>query len=154
MQLTLYTDYSLRVLAYLSVKPDGLVTISEVAEFYNISRNHLVKVVHNLSQKGFITTIRGKSGGMRLARPADQIGIGEVVRQTEPNFHIVECFDKNTTPCGVLPACALKGVLAQAGEKFLEVLDQYTVADILRKDEESQNLVHELVFSPKAANTA
>jgi Rrf2 family nitric oxide-sensitive transcriptional repressor len=146
MQLTLYTDYSLRVLAYLAIKEGALVTISEIAEFYGISRNHLVKVVHNLGNKGFITTVRGKNGGMRLADKASNIGIGDVVRTTEPNFDIVECFDEVKNTCSVEPACALKAVLEEANRQFLAVLDQFSVADIMKKDQQSQQLVHELVF--------
>ncbi len=133
MQLTLYTDYTLRVLAYLSLKAaDERATITEIAEYYNISRNHLVKVVHHLAQKGFIKTSRGKSGGIRLARPAEEINIGTVVRETEPHFDIVECFDSNKPQCVVEPACMLKPVLGEATRRFLEVLDKYTVADIIR----------------------
>lgn len=154
MQLTLYTDYSLRVLAYLAMKQDELVTISEIADFYNISRNHLVKVVHNLSSKGFIETIRGKNGGMRLASPANKIGIGDVVRVTEPNFHIVECLDVSNENCVVEPACALKAVLEEANRQFLGVLDQFTVADIIKKDKQSQQLIHELMFHPTMPKAA
>ncbi len=133
MQLTLYTDYTLRVLAYLSLKDPGeKATITEIAEYYDISRNHLVKVVHHLAQKGFIQTTRGKSGGIRLARPAEEINIGEVVRATEPNFNIVECFDREKAKCVVEPACMLKPVLGEATRRFMEVLDKYTVADIIR----------------------
>ncbi|MDH5299998.1 MAG: Rrf2 family transcriptional regulator [Gammaproteobacteria bacterium] len=153
MQLTLYTDYSLRVLAYLAVKHGELITISEIADFYGISRNHLVKVVHNLSSRGFIETVRGKNGGMRLARPMGQIGIGDVVRVTEPNFHIVECMDDNNGSCIVEVACALKMVLEQANQQFLAVLDQFTVADIIKKDKASQQLIHELVFFPSGSKT-
>ena len=101
MQLTQYTDYSLRVLIYLSQKQQGeLATISEIADFYSISRNHLVKVVHNLATYGFIQTMRGKNGGMCLARPAAEIGIADVVRKTEPNFDIAECFNKESNTFG------------------------------------------------------
>ncbi len=91
MQLTLHTDYALRVLIYLAMHPNQRVTITELSTFFNISRNHLVKVVHNLGLKGFIQSVRGKNGGLYLSRSADQIRVGEVVRQMEANFHIVEC---------------------------------------------------------------
>lgn len=132
MQLTQYTDYSLRVLIYLSQKQEGkLATITEVADFYGISRNHLVKVVHNLSMNGYILTLRGKHGGMKLARPAEEINVGEVVRKTEPNFYIAECFDKKNTSCVIVPICALKSMLFEARTNFLQTLDRYTIANSL-----------------------
>jgi Rrf2 family nitric oxide-sensitive transcriptional repressor len=131
MQLTLYSDYSLRVLVYLGLQPERLATISDIAKAYGISRNHLVKVVHHLGTLGWITTTRGRGGGMALALPADQINIGAVVRQTEPNFDLVECFDMQRNTCPIAPVCALKGALAQAQRAFLSVLDDYTLADVL-----------------------
>jgi len=132
MQLTQYTDYSLRVLIYLSQKEEGeLATISEIADFYGISRNHLVKVVHNLATNNFILTLRGKHGGMKLARSAAQIGVGEVVRKTEPNFYIAECFDNMNTNCVIIPICSLKKMLFEARTNFLQTLDRYTIADSL-----------------------
>lgn len=132
MQLTQYTDYSLRVLIYLSLrKPEELATITDISTFYGISRNHLVKVVHNLANQGFIQTIRGKHGGMRLARPAANISIGEVIRQTENHFDIAECFDKITNNCAITPVCALKSILAEARSGFFQVLDRYTIADAI-----------------------
>lgn len=135
MQLTLHTDYSLRVLIYLAQNRDGLTTISEIADFYRISRNHLVKVVHHLSTENFIHTTRGKHGGMRLAREPKMISVGDVVRRMEPNFDIVECFNSNNQPCTVTAVCALKEVLHRAGNEFLAVLDRYTVADATRQNE-------------------
>jgi Rrf2 family nitric oxide-sensitive transcriptional repressor len=132
MQLTQYTDYSLRVLIYLSQKKHGeLATITEIADFYAISRNHLVKVVHNLAIYGFIQTTRGKNGGMCLARPANEINMGAVVRQTEPNFDIAECFNKENNSCVITPICALKSILGEARTNFIQTLDRYTVADAL-----------------------
>ncbi len=131
MQLTIYTDYSLRVLIYLGVHCEKRVTISEIAKAYNISRNHLVKVVHQLSHNGWITTIRGKNGGMHLAFPPEQINIGTIIRQTEPHMNLLECFDKDNNNCSISPACSLKRVLYQARRAFMEVLDQQTLADIL-----------------------
>lgn len=141
MQLTLHTDYSLRVLVYLAQKPEGLATISEIADFYQISRNHLVKVVHHLASDGFIITTRGKHGGMRLAREPEAISVGEVVRKMEPNFDIVECFNPENQLCTVTPVCALKNVLQRASEEFLAVLDAYTLADAI-----IQNAQLEAVF--------
>ncbi len=132
MQLTQYTDYTLRVLVYLSLQPERLVTITEIADFYHVSRNHLVKIVHGLAQLGYIETIRGKHGGMRLAHPADKISIGAVVRQTEPNFDIAECFNQSTNHCAITPACGLKSILNQARNQFLDILDKYTIADAIK----------------------
>ena len=115
MQLTLHTDYALRVLMFLTQKREGLATISEIADFYQISRNHLVKVVHHLASTGFIQTTRGKHGGMKLAREPRLISIGDVVRQMEPNFDIVECFNGVSPDCTASPVCNLKSVLQQAG---------------------------------------
>lgn len=132
MQLTLHTDYALRVLIYLSVQPGKTVTIDEVTEFYGISRNHLVKVVHHLSGKNFINTTRGKNGGMQLSKDPNQISIGDVVREMEANFNIVECFDPGADrQCSIAPICALKTVLQEACDNFLLFLDQYTLEDAL-----------------------
>lgn len=135
MQLTQYTDYSLRVLVYLSLKnPDDLATITDISDFYGISRNHLVKVVHNLANHGFIQTIRGKHGGMRLSRLPEKISIGEVVRQTEPHFEMAECFNR-TNRCAITPVCALKNILAEARAGFFDVLDRYSLKDaVVQKD--------------------
>ena len=135
MQLTLHTDYALRVLIYLAQNNNELATITEITNFYKISRNHLVKVVHHLSKEKFIHTTRGKHGGMRLARRPELISIGAVVRRMEPNFDFVECFDTRNSPCTVTPVCALKEVLYQAGNEFLGVLDKYTVADAIQQNE-------------------
>jgi len=135
MQLTLHTDYALRVLIFLSQKSEGLSTITEISDFYEISRNHLVKVVHHLAGSGFIQTTRGKNGGMKLARAPELIAIGDVVRRMEPNFDIVECFNTTNPSCVVSPSCALKSALYQAGNEFLAVLDRFTLADALDKSD-------------------
>ena len=134
MQLTLYTDYTLRVLVYLSLQPTKTVTISEIASFYAISRNHLVKVVHNLATLGYIHTTRGKGGGLRLAVDASQITIGEIVRKVEPNFDIVECFNAQHNKCVIEPLCALKTALRQANREFLAALDRHRLADAIKRD--------------------
>jgi len=131
MQLTLYTDYSLRVLLYLAMHRDRLVTITEVTDVYDVSRNHMVKVVHNLGQIGLIQTIRGKSGGMRLAKEPGDISVGEVISQTEPHMDLLECFDKQTNTCPLIASCKLKHLLFQARRGFLDVLNQKTLADML-----------------------
>ena len=132
MRLTMYTDYSLRVLLYLSSREDEVATITELADFYKISRNHLVKVVHNLGLKGYILTTRGRNGGIKLARPATEIQIGEVVRSTEPDFDLLECFNPATDRCVITRSCSLKSVLFNAQAGFLDVLDNYTLADIAK----------------------
>jgi Rrf2 family nitric oxide-sensitive transcriptional repressor len=129
MQLTFYSDYSLRVLLYLSQMPKDTATITEISDFYKISKNHLVKVVHRLAQLEFIISTRGKGGGIKLARSSDEITIGEVVRKTEPHFNLVECFDEKTNRCVITNACRLKGILHQGMEAFFKVLDQYTLAE-------------------------
>jgi len=131
MQITSYTDYALRVLIYLASSPDRQATISEVSDFFNISRNHLVKVVHQLGSKGFVKTLRGKGGGFSLQRPPEQISIGEVVRSMETHFNWVECFDPALQSCRLLPNCGLKHLLARAGNAYLHVLDAATLADVL-----------------------
>jgi len=130
MQLTLHTDYALRVLMYLTAHPDERVTVSELANFYDISRNHLVKVVQGLVEHGFIKTTRGKYGGMQLARDSDQISIGKVVRHMESHFNLVECFDTKQPGCTLDGACRLKGLLISAAEEFLKSLDTVTLADM------------------------
>ncbi|HWO99133.1 MAG TPA: Rrf2 family transcriptional regulator [Methylococcus sp.] len=141
MQLTQFTDYSLRVLIYLARMPkDGLATVPEIAEYYRISRNHLVKVVHNLSSQGFVTTTRGKGGGIRLARSPDRIGIGEVVRRTEPHMNLVECFDVKANRCGIIRGCFLKAILYEARREFLVTLDRYTLADAARIVGEAESI--------------
>lgn len=131
MQLTTYTDYALRVLIYLAVNDDRLVTIADITKAYGISKNHLMKIVHHLAQGGWITTTRGRRGGLRLARPPQTIALGTVVRETEPRFHLVECFDPATNRCPITPACGLANVLHTAQAAFLAVLDDYTLADIV-----------------------
>ncbi len=131
MRLTTFSDYALRVLVYLGVHDEGLVTIGDIAAAYDISGNHLMKVVHYLGQHRYIETVRGKGGGMRLARAPDKINIGELVRGTEENLKLVECFDKKASDCRIEAACVIRGVLGRALEAFFGVLDGYTLADLL-----------------------
>ncbi|MBC7203343.1 MAG: Rrf2 family transcriptional regulator [Pusillimonas sp.] len=130
MRLTTLTDYAMRLLMYAGRHPDRLCTIAEVASAYNISEPHLMKVTHRLSVKGWLTTVRGKNGGMRLAKSPSEINLGAVVRDTENDFHVVECLGTNSV-CTLRSYCALTGIMEGALEKFLEHLDQYTLADIL-----------------------
>lgn len=132
MRLTLYTDYSLRVLLYLANNADRVVTITELADFYKISRNHLVKVVHELGLSGYILTSRGKHGGIRLAHPAEQIVIGEVVKHTEPDFDLLECLNPVADQCVITNVCKLKSVLFTARDNFLGELNKYTLADLTK----------------------
>lgn len=130
MHITRYTDYSLRVLIYLSVQGDRLATIQEIAESYDISRNHLMKIVHQLNRKGYIETVRGKKGGMRLRRSPADINIGVLVRETEQDFNIVECFS-GKNGCKIAPVCGLKSMFGEAVDAFLKVLDQYTLEEVI-----------------------
>jgi Rrf2 family nitric oxide-sensitive transcriptional repressor len=126
MRLTRYTDYSLRVLIHLALHDDRICSIGEIARTYDVSQNHLMKVVNALARDGFIATIRGRTGGMRLARPANAISVGEVVRRTEEGFQLADC-----SGCTLSPACGLTGVLAEGVAAMLKVFDAYTIADLL-----------------------
>ncbi len=132
MNLTLHTDYSLRILLYLAEHTDRPVSTREISEAYGISRNHLVRVVQTLDTHSFVKASTGRAGGVTLARDPSKINIGAVVRTTEPNFRVVECFNLEENTCRILPACSLRGVLVQALESFFKVLDQYTLADLVR----------------------
>lgn len=133
MRLTQWTDFSLRVLMYCAIweHRDLPVTITEIADNHGISRSHLTKVVHQLGANGLLETTRGRGGGLRLCKPAAEINVGEVVRQTETDFAMVECFDAQTNQCTLNPQCRLKGVLEQATQSYLAVLDGVTLADLI-----------------------
>ncbi|TDR82057.1 RrF2 family transcriptional regulator [Paludibacterium purpuratum] len=131
MNLTRFSDYALRVLIYSATDPTRLFTIAEIASGYGISENHLMKVVHRLAVLGLLETVRGKNGGLRLARPASQINLGEILRQTEQGQPLVECFEGGTGQCRIAPVCQLKPMLQEAEEAFYAVLDRYTLADML-----------------------
>ena len=132
MNLTLHSDYSLRTLMYLAEHAERAVATREISEAYGVSRNHLVRVVETLQSFGFVKAAAGRFGGVMLARDPADINIGEVLRRTEPNFRIVECFDAANNTCRILPACSLRGVLEQALESFFATLDRYTLADLVR----------------------
>jgi len=137
VQLTRYSDYSLRVLIYLALDPERLVTIEEIARSYDISEAHLMKVVHQLGLRGYVETVRGRGGGLRLRRPAEEIGVGDVVRATEGNLALVDCFDPASRRCVIQPACGLRPVLDEALGAFLAVLDGYTLADLVARRRKS-----------------
>ena len=128
MRLTVYTDYALRLLMYLALKKDGLATIAEIAATYDISRHHLMKVAYALGVAGYVVSVRGRGGGLRLAGPVEAIIIGEVVRKTEPDMALVACLKPDDTSCvGVL-----QGAMKLASAAFLETLDGYTLGDLIQ----------------------
>lgn len=133
MHLTLHADYALRMLLYLAANPARVVSTGEVSDAYGISKHHLVRVVQGLNRHGFVEVRPGRSGGVVLARPPSEISVGQVVRQMEPDFHIVECFDPATNTCPITPACGLIGVLNEATKSFLSTLDKYTLEDLIRR---------------------
>ena len=132
MRLTVYTDYALRMLMYLALKDDGLATIAEVADSYGISKNHLMKVAHQLGVGGYVGTVRGRGGGLRLAKPPEKIGLGEVVRRTEPDMALVPCFKPINGPCAIRSCCVLRKALEKAQLAFIEVLDGYFLSDLVQ----------------------
>ena len=133
MQLTRFTDYGLRCLMYLAARPDKLSSVKEISEYYKISRNHLVKIVHRLSQLGYIETSKGKGGGIRLAEGAQDLRLGDIVKQLEPNMFMVECFDAATNTCRVTQTCNLKHYLFDASNEFINTLNQHTLGDTVTK---------------------
>ena len=132
MRMTLHSDYALRTLIYLAVNADRSVTVGEIASGYRLSRNHLLKVALNLSRGGFIETARGRSGGLRLAKPAGEITVGAVVRHLEEDFALVECLKAGGGLCAISPLCRMKGIFREALAAFLAVLDSHTIADAAR----------------------
>ena len=132
MQLTSHTDYALRILMYLAAHSEKISSVAEVADYYSISRNHLVKVVQGLTEHGYVTTVRGKSGGMHLAHEPENISVGDVIRQMENHFELVECFGVESNTCPVTGACELKHVLDNALNTFLTELDKVSLADIIK----------------------
>ena len=172
MRLTNYTDYALRSLIYLAVKPapQALANISDIADSYNISKSHLTKIIHQLGQLGYIDSVRGKNGGIRLARAPKDINLGVLIKQFEPDFALVECFattlpndnssqnneatqkglpitlieeSKNAASvgCVISPACQLKAVFFEALNAFINVLERYTLADIINNKDELNTLL-------------
>ncbi|MES2316448.1 MAG: Rrf2 family transcriptional regulator [Pseudomonadota bacterium] len=134
MRLTAYTDYSLRTLMFLALDREQSATIQEIADAHGIAKNHLTKVVHQLGMLGYVTTTRGRNGGLRLAREPAQINIGEVVRQTENDFYMASCFDQLAQQCIYSDACALQGALARATTAFLTVLDGVNLEQMMVRE--------------------
>jgi Rrf2 family nitric oxide-sensitive transcriptional repressor len=133
MRLTTFSDYTLRVLIFLALTRDRLATIPEIAAAYGISENHLMKVVHQLARTGTIESVRGKGGGIRLARPPAEIRLGSVVRSSEGAAPIVECMADQAGSCCIAPACKLTEALARAFDALYATLDEYTLADMVQK---------------------
>jgi Rrf2 family transcriptional regulator, nitric oxide-sensitive transcriptional repressor len=133
MRLSAYSDYSLRVLMQTALRSPERVTVDEVAETFGISRHHLVKVVHDLGRNGYLQTFRGIGGGFTLARPPEEIRVGDVVRLGEESEVVIDCMIQPKRPCRIFPACRLKGVLDEAAAAFFEVLDGYTLADLVKQ---------------------
>ena len=140
MQLTQFSDYALRILLYLGTHTplpgERLPALADIGRAYRISYNHLSKVAQQLAALGFIDAIRGRTGGVRLARPPQEINLGAVVRATESHWNLVECFDRTTNTCPIAPVCGLTRVLVEARDEFLHVLDRYTLADVLSSKQE------------------
>ena len=131
MRLTFHTDYALRLLMLLAMEPTRRHTIAEIAQRHRISRNHLMKVAQTLAQAGFVESLKGRGGGLKLAMPATAFTLGAVVRAAEDSFALVECFDADHNRCAIAPACGLRDPLDEALRAFLAVLDRYTLADML-----------------------
>ncbi|MHA6252489.1 RrF2 family transcriptional regulator [Oceanobacillus sp. CAU 1775] len=142
MNLKKYTDYGLRVLLFAGLKSEGeLTSIKEISEVFDISPHHLGKIVHELNKMGLIETIRGRNGGIRLAKPPEEINVGLVVRQLESDFVLLECFEQGEHHCVISPGCSLKHVLNRALHAFFKVLEEYTIKDLIHNEEELRELM-------------
>tara|TARA_R110002073_G_scaffold335270_1_gene526808 strand:- start:634 stop:1083 length:450 start_codon:yes stop_codon:yes gene_type:complete len=145
MRLTLHTDYALRVLISLAVAQDRRHTIEAISQRHGVSNNHLMKVTRTLTLAGFVNGVRGRNGGLELARPPEEIRVGEVVRVCEDNFALVDCFDASRNRCLLTPACGLRGPLEEALAAFIGVLDRYSLADLIARPGQQKEL-RQLVF--------
>ena len=132
MRLTQFTDYSLRVLIYLALRSNERTTIDQLTNAYDVSRHHIRSVVHHLAKLGYIDSTQGKGGGVTLALKPEQISIREIVENTENDFHIVECFNPEGNSCPIEPLCVLKQALSEASKQFLQTLEDYTIADLIK----------------------
>jgi len=130
MYLTRHADYTMRLLIHLAIQPEG-GTIREIADRYGISRNHLMKVANHATREGYVHGVRGRAGGLRLAKPADELNIGQILRTAE-DWNLVECFDKPSNRCRITRACGLQSILREAVDAFLAVLDRYSLEDVVR----------------------
>jgi Rrf2 family nitric oxide-sensitive transcriptional repressor len=130
MRLAEFTDYTLRVLMYCAARPQQLVTIGELADHHQVSKNHLMKIVNDLARQGLLQTTRGRGGGLRLMKDAKQIRVGDVVRASETDFRLVECFDPETNQCTLSPSCRLKALLDEALKAYFKTLDSMTLAEL------------------------
>lgn len=149
MRLTLHTDYALRVLIQVAIADGTLITINDIAESFDISKQHLMKVVNNLGQKGYLDTVRGHKGGIRLRRPPRDINIGQVVRETEEKLDVIGCLERRGY-CRIQRVCVMRGVLRDATQAFLAVLDGYTLADLIKPRRALSSL---LLLDRRAART-
>ncbi len=146
MRLTLHTDFALRVLIQVGLNGGKLTTISDIAQSFDISKQHLMKVVNDLGQKGYLDTVRGRNGGIRLMRDPQDINIGQVVRDTEDRLDVIGCLERKGY-CQIERVCVLRGALRDATEAFLDVLDGYTLADLIKP----HRALSSLLFNPSAS---
>lgn len=131
MQLTLFSDYALRTLLYLGAHPDQLVPAAQISEAFGVSADHVAKAAKWLTQQGYLRAQRGKAGGLMLARKPASIRIGQLIAETEPHMHLLECFERENDRCPITPACKLRKALLEARVAFLAALDVYTLEDLL-----------------------
>ena len=141
MQLTQFTDYSLRALIYIVLRKESC-TIKDITEAYGISSHHMVKIIHNLAKLKLIKTIRGKNGGILMAAQPETINLGQLIVQLEPHFDLVPCFNKEKANCCIAPVCKLKSVLHEAQAAFMSVLERYTLADVVTNNAELSVLLN------------
>jgi Rrf2 family transcriptional regulator, nitric oxide-sensitive transcriptional repressor len=141
MRLNLFTDYALRLLIQVATADPNLLTTATAAKSYGISRNHLTKIANELVRGGYLHAVRGRSGGLRLAKKAELINVGDIFRFCETGAPLVECFDSTTNKCVITPACSLKHILFDANEAFIAILAKYTLADLIKHRTELQKLL-------------
>jgi len=141
MHLTRYTDYAIRTLIFLGINEGRTCTIPEIADRYQISKNHLMKIVHQLGKEGIIDTVRGRGGGLRLKRAPKDLTVGEIVRLTEEDLNIVECFDPSRNQCQITSACVLSSAVDRALSAFMAVLDEVSLADVIKPEKELAKLL-------------
>ncbi len=141
MRLTLHSDYAVRILIHLGLVSDRLVTMDEISRAYGISKNHLMKISHKLANRGYLVSVRGRYGGVKLARDPKDINVGELLRWTEDNSQHVECFDDDTNQCPIAPACGLSTVLREALDAYFLVLDKYSLSDLITSRDRLKSLL-------------